>query len=51
MWQGVVACGRVWAYVAGGECMCDKGYGNMAGGGMETYGRGWGHVAGGGVMW
>ena len=37
MWHGVRAC--------------DKGYGNMAGGGMGTYCRSWEHVAGGGVMW
>ena len=42
MWQGVGACGRVWAHVAG-----DGGLSQWIG----VYGRGWGHVAGPGDMW
>ena len=50
MWQDVgacsrgVACGRVWAHVAGGGYMSQ---------GLCAYGRGegWRHVAGAGDMW
>ena len=51
MWQGVGACGRVWAHVAGdgGPITMDRGIWQ---GGVGTCGRTWGHVAGcGGMGW
>ena len=59
MWQGVVACGRVWGHVAGGGDMlhvvgneagvrvCDKGWGHVTGVEVGTCCRRWGHVVGG----
>ena len=49
MWQGVGACGRVWAHVAGDGGLSQ--WIGVYGRGVGTYGRTWGHVAGCGGMW
>ena len=56
MWQGVGACGRVWAHVAGdGDLSQWIGVYGRGGGDMwqdlGTCGRVWWHVAWGGGMW
>ena len=56
MWQGVGACGRVWAHVVGDGRPVTMDRGIWQGGGdmwqdLGTCGRVWWHVAWGGGMW